>query len=256
MARRDDSLQTRLDRDLAELKLPEIAKSYREVLDEAARKGSSMLEVLATLIGIEQTARQQRALERRIREARLPKRKTLAEYDFNFPKRIPKAAILRLFDCDFIQRHGCAVFIGPTGTGKSHLINALGYTACERGYSVRYTRVVEMINHLTTAQINGLLGKALKIYVRPSLLLLDELGYLPIDKRGADLLFQVVAARYESGSIVLTTNRPFREWGALFDVDNTLATALIDRLMHHGEAIVIQGDSYRMRDKDSDSTSA
>ena len=87
-------------------------------------------------------------------------------------------------------------------------------------------------------------------------LLLDELGYLPIDKRGADLLFQVVAARYESGSIVLTTNRPFREWGALFDVDNTLATALIDRLMHHGEAIVIQGDSYRMRDKDSDSTSA
>ena len=256
MARRDDSLQTRLDRDLAELKLPEIAKSYREVLDEAARKGSSMLEVLATLIGIEQTARQQRALERRIREARLPKRKTLAEYDFNFPKRIPKAAILRLFDCDFIQRHGCAVFIGPTGTGKSHLINALGYTACERGYSVRYTRVVEMINHLTTAQINGLLGKALKIYVRPSLLLLDELGYLPIDKRGADLLFQVVAARYESGSIVLTTNRPFREWGALFDVENTLATALIDRLMHHGEAIVIQGDSYRMRDKDSDSTSA
>ena len=256
MARRDDSLQTRLDRDLAELKLPEIAKSYREVLDEAARKGSSMLEVLATLIGIEQTARQQRALERRIREARLPKRKTLAEYDFNFPKRIPKAAILRLFDCDFIQRHGCAVFIGPTGTGKSHLINALGYTACERGYSVRYTRVVEMINHLTTAQINGLLGKALKIYVRPSLLLLDELGYLPIDKRGADLLFQVVAARYESGSIVLTTNRPFREWGTLFDVDNNLATVLIDRLMHHGEAIVIQGPSYRMKDKDSDSPSA
>ena len=111
-----------------------------------------------------------------------------------------------------------------------------------------------MINHLTTAQINGLLGKALKTYVRPSLLLLDELGYLPIDKRGADLLFQVVAARYESGSIVLTTNRPFREWGTLFDVDNTLATALIDRLMHHGEAIVIQGDSYRMKDKDPDST--
>jgi len=113
-----------------------------------------------------------------------------------------------------------------------------------------------MLNHLTTAQINGSLGKALKVYVRPTLLLLDELGYLPIDKRGADLLFQVVAARYESGSIVLTTNRTFREWGALFDVDNTLATALIDRLMHHGEVIVIQGDSYRMRGKDSDPPSA
>ena len=254
MARRDDSLQARLERDLAELKLPEIAKSYREVLDESARKGSSMLEVLSTLIGLEQTARQQRALERRLLQARLPKRKTLAEYNFDFPKRVPKAAILRLFDCDFIPRYGCAVLIGPTGMGKSHLLTALGYTACERGYSVRYTRLVDMINHLVMAQTNGLLGKAIKAYVRPTLLLLDELGYLPIDKRGADLLFQVVAARYESGSIVLTTNRPFREWGALFDVDNTLATALIDRLMHHGEGIVIQGDSFRMKDQDPDST--
>jgi DNA replication protein DnaC len=256
MARRDDSPQSRLDRDLAELKLLEIAKAYREVLDEAARKGSSMLEVLALLIGMEAASRQQRALRRRLDQARLPKRKTLEEYDFNFHKRVPKALILRLFDCGLLERHGCAVLIGPTGTGKSHLLTAFGYTAAEHGYSVRYTRVVDMINHLTTAQMNGLLGKALKTYVRPSVLLLDELGYLPIDKRGADLLFQVVAARYETGSIVLTTNRPFREWGALFDVDNTLATALIDRLMHHGEALVIQGPSYRMRDKDSDSTSA
>jgi DNA replication protein DnaC len=256
MARREDNLQARLNRDLAELKLPEIAKSYREVLDEAARKGTSMLEILATLFGLELAAREQRALQRRLREARLPKQKTVAEYDFNFPKRVPKAAILRLFDCDFIQQHGCAVLIGPTGTGKSHLLTALGYMAAERGHSVRHTRVVDMINHLTTAQIKGVLGNTLRSYVRPSLLLLDELGYLPIDKRGADLLFQVVAARYETGSIVLTTNRPFREWGTLFDTDNTLATALIDRLMHHGEAIVIQGDSYRMRGKDSDPPSA
>jgi len=163
---------------------------------------------------------------------------------------------VRLFDCDFIPRHGCAVLIGPTGTGKTHLLTALGYTVCERGYSVCYTRVVDMLNHLTTAQINGRLAKALKTYVRPQVLLLDELGYLPIDKRGADLLFQVVAARYESGSIVLTTNRTFREWGTLFDVDNTLATALIDRLMHHGEALVIKGDSYRMKDKPADPASA
>src|SRR6516165_4465864 len=254
MARRDDSGPSRLDRDLAELKLLEIARAYGEVLDEAARKGSSMLEVLAVLVGLEAASRQQRALQRRLREARLPKLKTLAEYDFTFPKRIPKAAVLRLFDCGFIAKHGCAVLIGPTGTGKSHLLTAFGYTAAERGYSVRYTRVVDMINHLTTAQMNGLLGKALKTYVRPSVLLLDELGYLPIDKRGADLLFQVVAARYETGSIVLTTNRPFREWGKILDVDNTLATALIDQLMHHGEGIVIQGDSYRMKDKDPDST--
>lgn len=254
MARRDDNLQARLDRDLNDLKLLEIAKSYREVLDEAARKGTSVLEVLAILIGLEQAAREQRALQRRLREARLPKQKTLAEYDFKFPKRIPKAAILRLFDCDFIAQRSCAVLIGPTGTGKSHLLTALGYTAVERGHSVRHTRVVDMINHLTAAQLNGSLGTTLRSYVRPSLLLLDELGYLPIDKRGADLLFQVVAARYEVGSIVISTNRPFREWGKILDVDNTLATALIDRLMHHGEGIVIQGDSYRMKDKGPDST--
>jgi DNA replication protein DnaC len=237
---------------LAELKLTRIAETYREVLDEAARKNSPTLDILAALIADEVAARRERALQRRIQYAKLPPRKTLAGYDFNFPKRIPKQKLLRLFDCEFVARFECAVLIGPTGTGKSHLLSALGYTACERGISVHYTRVIDMLNTLTTAQINGTLDRVLRTYVRPSLLLLDELGYLPIDKRGANLLFQVVAARYESGAIVLTTNRPFRDWGQTFDVDNTLATAMIDRLMHHGEAIVIQGDSYRQKDKGSE----
>jgi len=247
-----NELHEKLLRDLAALKLSRIAEIYREVLDEAARKNSSALEVLSTLIGEEATFRSERALQRRIRLARLPKPKSLAEYDFTFPKRIAKQKLLRLFDCQFIDSYRCGVFIGPTGTGKTHLLTALGYAACEKGITVRYSRVVDMINVLTTAQINGTLEKALKAYVKPSLLLLDELGYLPIDKRGADLLFQVVASRYESGSIVLTTNRAFKDWGQIFDVDNTLATAMIDRLMHHGEALVIRGDSYRMKDKDKD----
>lgn len=246
-----DHRHEKLMQDLATLKLSRIAEIYREVLDQAARKNSSTLEVLSTLIAEEAIARSERALQRRIRQARLPKRKTLEEYDFTFPKRIPKQKVLRLFDCQFIEQHLCGVLIGPTGTGKSHLLTALGYTACEKGISVRFTRVVDMINVLTTAQVNGTLEKALKAYVNPSLLLLDELGYLPIDKRGADLMFQVVAARYESGSIVVTTNRAFRDWGKIFDVDNTLATAMIDRLMHHGEALVIRGDSYRMKDKNA-----
>jgi DNA replication protein DnaC len=249
-------LPSQRDRDLAERRLWEIAKHYREVLDEAARKGASMREVLAPLIGRAQTVRQQRALHRRLRQARLPKQKTLADYDFNFPKRIAKTALVRLFDCDFIGRHGCAVLMGPTGTGKTPLLTALGYTACERGYSVRYPRVVDRLKHLTTAPSNGLWANALKTYVRPQVLLLDELGYLAIDKRGADRLFQVVAARYESGSIVLTTKRAFREWGTLFDGDNTLATALSDRLMHDGEALGIKGDSYRLKDKDNPSDPA
>jgi len=242
-------LHEQLVQHLLELKLTQIAETYREVLDEAARKNTSMLEVLSALISSEVAHRHQHALQRRIRQAKLPPRKILESYDFTFPRKIPKQKVLRLFDCEFVAQHQCAVMIGKTGTGKSHLLNALGYTACEKGICVRWTRAIEMINVLTTAQINGTLETRLKEYTRPSLLLLDELGYLPIDKRGADLMFQVVAARYECKSTVITTNRIFREWGKIFDVDNTLATAMIDRLMHHGEALVIDGESYRTRDK-------
>ena len=239
-----------IQKDLAALKLTRIAEIYLEVLDEAATKGWSMLQTLACLLAHEATDRADRALQRRIQRARLPKIKTLEEFDFNFPKRIPKQKILRVFDCDFIENHGNVVFIGNQGTGKTHLLTALGYVACHKGITVRFTRAIDMINELTIAQINGTLGRALRIYTKPPLLLLDELGYLPVDKRGADLMFQVISARYEAGSVVITTNRAFKDWGIIFDVDNTLATALIDRLMHHGEAIVIQGRSYRMKDRD------
>ncbi len=238
----------KLKQNLEELKLSYIAENYRELLDDAARKNTSVLDVLLELVDGQINDRRNRALARRVRDAHLPKIKSLAEYDFNFPKRIAKQKVLRLFDCQFIDTFGCAVLIGPTGVGKTHILTALGYVACEKGISVRFTRAIDMINVLTTAQLNGTLEKKLREYVRPQLLLLDELGYLPIDKRGADLMFQVVAARYEAGSIVLSTNRAFKDWGHIFDVDNTLATAMIDRLMHHGEAIVIQGDSYRTKD--------
>jgi DNA replication protein DnaC len=231
--------------DLHDLRLDRIAEIYRQTLDEAARKGSSMLDVLGLLIGEEATARSSRALQRRIKIGALPQRKNIEDYDFNFPDKVPKEAILRLFDCDFIPKKGNAAFIGGTGTGKTHLLVALGYRACERGFSVRFVRAISMLNTLINAQINGSLETAMRPFMRPELLLLDELGYLAIDKRGADLLFQVVASRYESGSIVLTTNRAFRDWGQTFDQDNTVATAMIDRLMHHGEALVIKGDTYR-----------
>jgi DNA replication protein DnaC len=244
------ALQDQLHRDLVALGLTTVAELCGEILDEAAGKGWSLLQTVAHIIGHEAAARADRAIQRRIKRARLPKIKTIEDYDFAFPKKIAKQKVLRLYDCDFIHSHGNAVFIGNQGTGKTHLLTSLGYVACQKGISARFTRAVDMINDLTTAQINGTLGKALRAYTTPSLLLLDELGYLPVDKRGADLMFQVVAARYETGSIVITTNRTFKDWGAIFDVDNTLATALIDRLMHHGEAIVIQGPSYRMKDRD------
>jgi DNA replication protein DnaC len=238
----------RLRQELLELKLGYIAEHYKEILDEAARRNTPMLDVLIQLFGGQAAARRDNALARRVRVARLPAMKRLEDYDFAFPKKIAKQKLLRLFDCQFVETFGCAVLIGATGVGKTHLLTALGYAASEKGISVRFTRVIDMINVLTTAQQNGMLERKLKEYVRPQLLLLDELGYLPIDKRGADLMFQVVASRYETGSIVISTNRVFKEWGQIFDVDNTLATAMIDRLMHHGEAILIQGDSYRTKD--------
>ncbi len=140
-------------RDLHILKLTRIAEIYREVLDDASRKNNSILEILKTLVADEVVARSERALKRRISQARLPKKKTLQEYDFDFPKRLSKQRILRLFDCQFIEEHFCGVFIGPTGVGKTHFLTALGYVACERGITVRFTRVVDMINVLTTAHV-------------------------------------------------------------------------------------------------------
>ena len=148
-----------LEQHLAELKLTRIGETYRAVLDEAARQNSSPLDVLAALINAEVIARRERTVQNRIKQAKLPPRKTLEDYDFSFPKRIPKQKILRLFDCQFVEQHQSAVFIGPTGTGKTHLLNALAYSACEKGISVHFTRVIDMINNLTTAQLKGTLEK-------------------------------------------------------------------------------------------------
>ena len=251
----DDQLHAQLRAHLGTLKLLRSLQIYEEAIDEAAKKDWSSLCLLAYLFEQEAGAREERAMARRVRKARLPReRKTLEEFDWSFPKEIPKQMILHVFDCDFVHRHENICFIGNQGTGKTHFLNALGYVACAKGINVRFTRAIDMLNALTTAQINGTLGKAIRAYTAPTLLILDELGYLPVDKRGADLLFQVVAARYESGSIALSTNRSFKHWGKILDADATLATALIDRLMHHGEAILIKGPSFRMKEKGEENT--
>jgi DNA replication protein DnaC len=155
------SKHDRLNGLLTELKLGYVAEHYRETLDEASRKNTSLLDVLLDLFDGQINERRNRALARRVRDAHLPKLKTLAEYEFNFPKRIAKQKVLRLFDCQFVDQFGCGVLIGPTGVGKPQLLTVLGYVACEKGISVRFTRAVDMINVLTTAQLNGTLEKKL-----------------------------------------------------------------------------------------------
>ncbi len=243
-------IHEQLASNLKKLRLCYLAEHFQEVIDAQIAGRLSLLEAFANVIAEEAAHHEERALLRRIRSARLPREKRIEDYDFDFPKRIARQKLLRYFDLDFVSRQENLVLIGNQGLGKTHILTAMGYAACRLGITVRFARTVDMINKLIAAQQEGTLGKALRTYTRPQLLLLDELGYLPIDKRGADLMFQVVAARYETGSIVLTTNRSFKDWGTIFDIDTTLASAIIDRLMHHGEAIVIEGKSYRVKDRD------
>ena len=135
------------------------------------------------------------------------------------------------------------------GLGKTHLVTALGYAACLQGYAVLFTSAIDVINTLSAARTSGRLKQELKKYTKPSLLILDELGYLPIDKAGADLLFQVISLRYEQGSIIITSNRAYKEWPKIFHNDSMLTSAILDRLLHHAETVVIEGKSFRMKGK-------
>lgn len=178
--------------------------------------------------------------------------KTLEQFNWTWPKKINRLAVQNLFRLEFLAQNANVVFLGNVGVGKSHLATALGYAACLEGHAVLFAGAIEVINDLQAAQKNGGLKRALKKYLRPAILILDEVGYLPIDQKGADLLFQVISQRYERGSILLTTNKPFKQWASIFNNDSTIASAVLDRLLHHAQTIVIEGASYRMKDQPAD----
>jgi hypothetical protein len=151
------------------------------------------------------------------------------------------------FRLDFIRDKANLIFLGGVGLGKTHLATALGYTACLKGYPVLFATAIDVINTLAAAKSAGRLKQELKKYTKPALLICDELGYLPIDKAGADLLFQVISLRYEQGAMIMTSNRVFKEWPKIFNNDNTLTAAILDRLLHHADTVIIEGKSYRMK---------
>jgi DNA replication protein DnaC len=193
--------------------------------------------------------REQRSIARRIRLARFPVVKTLDGFQWNWPRKINRLQVQELFRLRFIPEKANVIFLGGVGLGKTHLATALGYAACQHGHSVLFTSAVDVINTLAAAQRNGRLKPTLERYLRPTLLILDELGYLPIDKAGADLLFQIISRRYERGAILITSNRVFKKWAEIFNNDATLTSALLDRLLHHAETVLIEGKSYRMKDQ-------
>jgi DNA replication protein DnaC len=236
---------------LVRLQLSNIRSHYHELAQTAAEQGWSHLEYLNRLIEGEVAHRDDKSLERRVRLARFPLVKTLDQFQWNWPKKINRAQIQHLFHLDFIDKKANVLFLsGTPGLGKTHLSIALGRAACSSGYSVLFTTAINMIQTLSAAAAVGAgeLQHVMQRYLKPALLLCDEVGYLPIDKLGADLLFQVVSQRYERGSIVLTTNRPFKKWAQIFNNDSTLTSALLDRLLHHAEVVVIEGPSFRGKD--------
>lgn len=234
------------------LKLPFIKAQHSTSADQAAQEHWDHLQYLRRLVEGEFNQRRDRSIQRRIKAARFPVIKTLEQFNWQWPKKINQLQIRNLFRMDFINRKANVVFLGSVGVGKSHLATALGYAACIEGYSALFADAIGVINELSAAEKVGKLGRELKKYLRPQILVLDEVGYLPIDQRGADLLFQVISQRYERGSIVLTTNKPFKDWASIFNNDSTIASAVLDRLLHHSDTVPILGTSYRMKDRNKD----
>jgi DNA replication protein DnaC len=234
---------------LAYLRLHAIHQHYPSLADQAGREHWTHVHYLSRLVEAEALARLDRATQKRLRLARFPVLKTLEQFDWSWPKKINRGQVQNLFRLAWINDHANVVFLGGVGLGKTHLACALGHAACLAGHSVLFTTAVDIINTLAAAQTTGRLKAELKRYLKPAVLAIDELGYLPIDKTGADLLFQIFSQRYERGSLLITTNQAYKHWARLFNNDSTITSAVLDRVLHHAETVVIEGKSYRTKDQ-------
>lgn len=239
------SLPGKLERYLSELGLLYMEEHAQSAAQDAAREGHSHLAYLEALAAGEIGRQHDRAVTRRIATARFPASKTMAGWNWSWPKKINRLQIEHLLELGFIEQCANVILLGSVGVGKTHLACALGRAACLQRHSVLYTSAIDVVNRLSAAQSTYQLASELKRYEAPRLLILDELGYLPLDQRGGELLFQVISKRYERGSIIITTNKTFKDWPSIFAGDATMTSALLDRLLHHAETVVIEGESYR-----------
>jgi len=245
---KDDQLMNHL----LYLKLSFFREYHQSLAKEAVDKNWTQLDFLSRLVEGETLRRKDHATQRRLKAARFPVIKTLEQFNWNWPKKINRPQVQNLFRFSFAKENANVIFIGGVGLGKTHLATALAYEGCLAGYSALYTTAIDIVNTLAAAQSANRLRSELKKYLAPQILLVDEMGYLPIDKTGADLLFQVFSQRYETGSTIVTTNVVYKKWAKIFNNDVTLTSAVLDRLLHHAETITIEGKSYRMKDQIED----
>lgn len=233
---------------LKSLRLSHLAEVLDAELKRAAEANLSYLDFLRRLVDRELEHRQVKAIRTRINKSRMPAVKTLESFDFSFQPSLNPQKIWELAELGFLRQHENVLFLGPPGVGKTHLALGLGFKACQAGYKVLFTTLTEMAATLHVARADGSLMSAIKTYVAPDLLIIDEMGYLPVEAQVANYFFQVVARRYERGSIIITSNKSFTDWGQMLG-DPVLAGAVLDRLLHHSTVIIINGPSYRLRNK-------
>lgn len=238
-----------LVRQLRHLRLSRVAEILDAHTQRAVAANMSYLDFLRGLIQEAMTAQETRGVHCRIKAARFPYLKTLEQFDFSFQPTLSRQKIAELATLRFIENHENILFLGPPGVGKTHVAIGLALRACEAGYKVLFLTLADLVAHLQAARADHSLASRWKALTQVPLLVIDEVGYVPLDKIGADHLFQVVARRYETGSIILTSNKAFTEWGNLLGGDSVVASAILDRLLHHSVVFNIKGDSYRLREK-------
>lgn len=233
----------RLQDNLKRLKLTRAAEVLEHIVTQSEQNEGSYLSFLDHLLEEEVAAKEKRRIHTAMKTAGLPTAKTIEEYDFSFHPQLDKKAVMELFDLSFVPKHENVIFLGPPGVGKTHLAIALAIKACCHGFKVYFTTMNTLISKLKESQSRG------KAYLNSSLVIVDEVGYLPVDSREAYLFFQFISYRYEKSSTIITSNKSFTDWQELFG-EPVIATAILDRLLHHCKVINIKGHSFRLKEHD------